>query len=213
MPFVSLLLSTASWFYLDGFAFAIYGIMKTHMKAKLGRLDHFRKNGCAISPAISGETFLLRRGTALTFLLRRGTAPTPTFLLRFPAWSLTQILPLSSLLSPASSSGAPRDSCSDVFFRWTTSSLGDDPSSSDSTSLLPPTRRPFFLRPDLSSSDARICHSSGKQSAEAIKINLGSCISVYNHAFAFPELVAIPATKRGKWGVSTKLSGYQTSIS
>ncbi|KAL4554766.1 hypothetical protein LXL04_037370 [Taraxacum kok-saghyz] len=30
--------------------------------------------------------------------------------------------------------------------------------------------------------------------AEAIKINLGSCISVYNHAFAFPELVAIPAT-------------------
>ncbi|KAL4573336.1 hypothetical protein LXL04_020137 [Taraxacum kok-saghyz] len=36
--------------------------------------------------------------------------------------------------------------------------------------------------------------------AEAIKINLGSCISVYNHAFAFPELVAIPATKRGNEG-------------
>ena len=44
-------------------------------------------------------------------------------------------------------------------------------------------------------------------------INLGSCISVYNHAFAFPELVAIPATKRGNGGVSMKLSGYQTSIS
>ncbi|KAL4557069.1 hypothetical protein LXL04_035239 [Taraxacum kok-saghyz] len=28
----------------------------------------------------------------------------------------------------------------------------------------------------------------------------GSCISVYNHAFAFPELVAIPATKRGNGG-------------
>ncbi|KAL4573335.1 hypothetical protein LXL04_020136 [Taraxacum kok-saghyz] len=43
-------------------------------------------------------------------------------------------------------------------------------------------------------------HESSKASAEAIKINLGSCISVYNHAFAFPELVAIPATKRGNEG-------------
>ena len=34
---------------------------------------------------------------------------------------------------------------------------------------------------------------------------------MYNHAFAFPELVAIPATKRGNGGVSTKLSGYQTT--
>ncbi|KAL4567609.1 hypothetical protein LXL04_023198 [Taraxacum kok-saghyz] len=49
--------------------------------------------------------------------------------------------------------------------------------------------------------------------AEAIKIDLGSCISVYNHVFAFPELVAIPATKRGNGGVSTKLSGYRTSTS
>ncbi|KAL4590799.1 hypothetical protein LXL04_003742 [Taraxacum kok-saghyz] len=32
------------------------------------------------------------------------------------------------------------------------------------------------------------------------KDNLESCISVYNHAFAFPELVAIPATKRGMGG-------------
>ena len=36
---------------------------------------------------------------------------------------------------------------------------------------------------------------------------------VYNHAFAFPELVAIPATKRGNGGVSTKLSGYRTNTS
>ncbi|KAL4564671.1 hypothetical protein LXL04_028739 [Taraxacum kok-saghyz] len=27
-----------------------------------------------------------------------------------------------------------------------------------------------------------------------------SCVSVYNHAFAFPKLVAIPATKRGNGG-------------
>ncbi|KAL4581966.1 hypothetical protein LXL04_006500 [Taraxacum kok-saghyz] len=32
------------------------------------------------------------------------------------------------------------------------------------------------------------------------KDSLGSCISVYNHAFAFPELVTIPATKRGNGG-------------
>ncbi|KAL4562368.1 hypothetical protein LXL04_034570 [Taraxacum kok-saghyz] len=32
------------------------------------------------------------------------------------------------------------------------------------------------------------------------KYNLESCISVYNHAFAFPLSVEVPATKRGKWG-------------
>ncbi|KAL4591066.1 hypothetical protein LXL04_004014 [Taraxacum kok-saghyz] len=32
------------------------------------------------------------------------------------------------------------------------------------------------------------------------KNSLGSYISMYNHAFAFPELVAIPATKRGNGG-------------
>ncbi|KAL4555760.1 hypothetical protein LXL04_038388 [Taraxacum kok-saghyz] len=37
------------------------------------------------------------------------------------------------------------------------------------TTLLPPTRRPFFLRPDLSSSDARICHSSGEQRNKCFK--------------------------------------------
>ncbi|KAL4585634.1 hypothetical protein LXL04_010257 [Taraxacum kok-saghyz] len=39
------------------------------------------------------------------------------------------------------------------------------------------------------------------------KYSLGSCISVYNHTFAFPELVAIPATKRGNGG-----GGKPTSI-
>ncbi|KAL4564657.1 hypothetical protein LXL04_028725 [Taraxacum kok-saghyz] len=43
--------------------------------------------------------------------------------------------------------------------------------------------------------------------ATSDKDNLESCISVYNHAFAFPLSVAIPATKRGNGGVSTKLSG------
>ncbi|KAL4568040.1 hypothetical protein LXL04_023641 [Taraxacum kok-saghyz] len=88
--------------------------------------------------------------------------------------------------------------------------------------LLPPgvTARTFSKYSVSTLADARLLVKSNylikvHVTAEAIKINLGSCISVYNHAYAFPELVAIPATKRGNWGggVSTKLSGYQTNRS
>ncbi|KAL4577089.1 hypothetical protein LXL04_013191 [Taraxacum kok-saghyz] len=40
----------------------------------------------------------------------------------------------------------------------------------------------------------------GGQKCGSNKDSLGSCISVYSHAFAFPVLATIPATKREKGG-------------